>query len=541
MGWGGGQPAVGLAGLSPAPFVDGSVVGPATRARLARSVGLLSSQWRWWVSHQAGAAASRGPPRRRRGWPGRCVGRVGRPGWPAEVQPLAGRPSRTGGSSVIGARSRAANGSVSLVSRVADRWSWPGRGRWLLGPAGVRVGRPWLPVGSPRLVGTVGTAGLGRWWLTSTRGTAPSQASRWQPSGSRGPTRPSSPRPRRAGPQAVHGDREVGWMPPVGQPPGRQSPAGQLGQARRAAGRRCGCLARTGRANGSRAAMPVWPASANPRRPHPSQLAASHSPRRHDAAQPGGVRRREQPPAVAAPGPAGLPGGPGGGPLDQDRFGLDGDIGRGAPGCRGPAPRHGLGSFRRRPTPERSPGAAEQARAGPGPRPRRARSQPAVEGRGGSAPAPAASTDGECLEPRAFQPVRQPPQPPDPLGLTPSGRPAGSWPASPGCPTALNPPGELAEYCSSPGSTLSTPTRTQAPIRQCGQVPEAPRPATTTQPQHPRARGLPGNPDSSARRLHGANHPDPRPPPQLPARDPKARPGPGAESGPNRHPPTPLA
>jgi hypothetical protein len=90
VGWGGGQPTISLADQPPAPLVDRPMMRPAQQRQPGKTQPLSRT-----------ARAVR--------WAA-CTTRVARPtssGW-------VGEPPRAGGSSATAARSRSANGSVSV-------------------------------------------------------------------------------------------------------------------------------------------------------------------------------------------------------------------------------------------------------------------------------------------------------------------------------------------------------------------------------------------------------------------------------------------
>ena len=197
-----------------------------TRARLARSVGPPWSQWRrWWASHQARGPVAVGQDTAAvADGQGGALGGLDDPAGPADLQRLGGRTPEDRGEQ--GRRG-------------------PQPGRQPVGPRSPAAGVPaggWIgcPVSGRGLLvvlgaGVVAGVVLARVWrVTRTRVTAPSQASRWQASGSSGPGPADLPtQPHRAAEEAVqvHGDRQLGADPTgLGEPAALQAAAGQLGQ-----------------------------------------------------------------------------------------------------------------------------------------------------------------------------------------------------------------------------------------------------------------------------------------------------------------------
>ena len=130
MGWGGGQPAVGLAGQPPAALMDGPMVGPVHQGQVGQVGGVAVQPGPQVV----GVAPGRGPLAVGDHPAAVAAGQGGAlAGWttrPADVQRLAGRPPRTGASGAIAARSRAARPSSMPWVAVADlslsvRSLWP--------------------------------------------------------------------------------------------------------------------------------------------------------------------------------------------------------------------------------------------------------------------------------------------------------------------------------------------------------------------------------------------------------------------------------
>ena len=234
------------------------------------------------------------------------LGDLDDPAGPADLQRLGRRTPKDRGNSATAAHSRTPNPSTPpgsratgpstpLGSRPTGRPSRPGSrtiGRSCLLGSGATG--PWSVLGAwpPGPWSVLWPGSEWRWLLgwrvTSTRVTAPSQASRRHASGSSGPTPPTSPptawcRPRRLSRSTV--TVSCGRTPPLW---GSRPPS----NARRANSVRASALrwlplrlslASAGRASGSRAASRVWPASGsnNPSTATiPSKVGASQSPRR---------------------------------------------------------------------------------------------------------------------------------------------------------------------------------------------------------------------------------------------------------------------
>ena len=189
------------------PAEQGQVgqVGGAAMQPVAQVVGVAPGQGPLAVGEDTAAVADR---------QGGALGGLDDPGGPADLQRLGGgaRPgSGAAAASRLGAGPPARRSHSDEVGVGPGRW---GRGRGRDG--GGRDG------------------GWGGWRVTSTRVTAPSQASRRQASGSRGPAQPSSPPtapgwPRRLSRSTI--TLSWGRTPPVwGSRPPSRAAAGQFGQ-----------------------------------------------------------------------------------------------------------------------------------------------------------------------------------------------------------------------------------------------------------------------------------------------------------------------
>ena len=385
----------------PAALMDGPVVGSAEQGEVgqvggaamepvAQVVGFAPAQGSGAVGEDTAAVAH---------GQGGALGGLDDPGGPADFQGLGGGAPRVGGS----------------------RGGGPEPGRQPVGPAGV-VGFGWWPQRSGRGVRVVpGRWGRGRgggwpgcWRVTSTRVTAPSQASRRHASGSSGPAQPTSPPTASGWPSRLSRSTitlSCGRTPPVwgSRPPSRWRRANSV----RASALRWLPLrvsvASAGRANGSRAASRLWPASgsSNPSTATmPSKVGASHNPRRawrrsRSRSAPSGSatwsRWPSEPPQPTWVQPSGR--------LDQHRFGLGGDVvgqvvGAGGQdlgvGDRQLPVAHGLGGFGQR-SPEQGPGGPD------GPAGRAGRS-----GAAGCAARPRSSRPAGRLRPRRPRGRRRP-------------------------------------------------------------------------------------------------------------------------------------
>ena len=295
MRWGGGQPAIGVAGQPPAALMDRPVMGPAHQ----RQVGQVGGAAMEPVDQMVGLAPGRGRSQPATAQPPSRTTRAAR--WAAETTRLA-RPPPAAGS-----------GHPQGPGKPGRRRPEPGRQAAIA--AGFVAGSCW-PVGMEPSWWLVG------WRLTRTRVTAPSRPAAGTPRGPAGRDRRSPPRPPGAK-QAVqvHGHQQLGP-----HPTGPRQPAGfklRRASSARASARRWLPLrsssALAGRASGSNAASRLWPASGSSRpltATMPSQVAASHNPaagalfgpgrrcrgRRPAAAgddppQPGWVSRGPPPPA----------------------------------------------------------------------------------------------------------------------------------------------------------------------------------------------------------------------------------------------------
>ena len=203
MWWGGGQPAVGVAGQPPAALMDRPMVGSAQQGQVGQVGGAAVEP----VAQMVGLAPGRGPVAAGHRTAavaddqGGALGGGDDPAGPADLQRLGGGAPKGRGE--------------------------PGRRRLEPGRQAGLVAGSWATGGRRR--------GSGGWWwrVTSTRVTAPSQASRRQVSGSSGQgppvSPPSPPGPRRLSRSTV--TSSWGRTPPVwGSWPALQGAAGQLGQ-----------------------------------------------------------------------------------------------------------------------------------------------------------------------------------------------------------------------------------------------------------------------------------------------------------------------
>src|SRR5829696_9311922 len=144
VGWGGGQPAIRLAGQPPAALMDRAVVGPAHQGQIGQVGGAAMEP----VPQMVGVAPGQGPftvgedtapsrtarAARWAGWTTRVV-RPTSSGW-------VGAPPRIRGSRAVAAWSRAASRSVPL------RW-WAWGGGWALGSEAAGGGSsPWTSLGA---------------------------------------------------------------------------------------------------------------------------------------------------------------------------------------------------------------------------------------------------------------------------------------------------------------------------------------------------------------------------------------------------------
>ena len=341
------------------------------------------------------------------------------PAGAADLQRLGGAAAKGGGSRLAAAWSRAARPSSppgrSLVGRGhrgRPSWSW--------------------------------VVGGGRWRVTRTRVTAPSQASRRHASGCSGPTQPASP-PRPPGwPSRLSRSTVTsswGRTPPLWG----SRPASRLRRASsaRASARRWPPLrassALAGRASGSSAASRVWPASGSnspSTATMPSQVGDSHSPAADGAVRPGRRRPRGRRPGTGGRRPAAAGAGPAGGPPRPAPVRPRRRGGRAGPGCRGQHAGRGPGRWlavgqglggRGQGTAEQGPGGPHQAAAAaPAPIRSRARSQPAVEPAWMPCSAPAAPRASTAASSPSHWPSRrssQPPQVQDPVGPGGVGQP----------------------------------------------------------------------------------------------------------------------
>ena len=166
MWWGGGQPAVGVAGQPPAALMDRAMVGSAQQ----REVGEVGGAAMQPMSEMVGFAPGRGPVTAGQTQPPSRTTRAVR--WAGVTTRLV-RPTSSGW---VGAPPRVGG------SRVAAAWSQPARP-----PSPPEPSWWWV-----------------RWRVTSTRVTAPSQANRRHASGSSGQGPPvSPPRPPGWGPRRL--------------------------------------------------------------------------------------------------------------------------------------------------------------------------------------------------------------------------------------------------------------------------------------------------------------------------------------------------
>ena len=188
--WGGGQAPVGVAVKPPAALVDRAVVGPADQGQVVQVGGAAMEP----MSEMVGFAPGRGPLAAGEGAAavaddqGGALGGGDDPAGPADLQRLGrGTPKGRGEP----ARRRPQPGRQAPIAAVVA-------GRVVV--AGVEV---WWLVG---------------WRVTSTRVTAPSQASRRHASGSSGPAPPASPpRPPGRSSRLSRSTVTVSWgrTPPV--------------------------------------------------------------------------------------------------------------------------------------------------------------------------------------------------------------------------------------------------------------------------------------------------------------------------------------
>ncbi len=264
----------------PAALMDGPVMGPAEQGQVgqvggaamepvAQVVGVAPGQGSGAVGEDTAAVAD--------GQGGALAG-LDDPGGPSDLQ-------RLGGGATQGRGQQGRRGPEPGRQPVPCPARGPGQAAlWLgvplPGPGSVPVAR-WGR-------GRGGAGGQRCWRVTSTRVTAPSQASRRHASGSSGPAQPTSPptapgRPRRLSRSTI--TLSCGRTPPAwgSRPPSR---------ARRASSVRASALrwlplrvsvASAGRASGSNAASRVWPASGSnspSTATMPSKVGANHNPRR---------------------------------------------------------------------------------------------------------------------------------------------------------------------------------------------------------------------------------------------------------------------
>ena len=113
VGWGGGQPAIRLAGQLPAPLMDRAMMDPAQQGQIgqirraavqpmAQMMGLAPDQRPLAAGERTATVTDR---------QGGALGGVHDPAGPADLQRLGRGTPRTGGSSAIAARSRSARRS----------------------------------------------------------------------------------------------------------------------------------------------------------------------------------------------------------------------------------------------------------------------------------------------------------------------------------------------------------------------------------------------------------------------------------------------
>ena len=217
--WGGGELTVGAAGEPPAALMDRPMVGPAQQGQIGQIGGAAVQP----VAQMMGLAPGQRPlavgedTTPVTDGQGGALGGLDDSGGPPDLQRLGGGATKDRGSKAVAARSRAASPSIPLESRgsggASPLGSWPG---WC-----------W-PLG---------------WRVTRTRVTAPSQASRWQASGSSGPAQPTSPptasgRPSRLSRSTVTvswGRTPPDWGSwPASRPGGPARPGHQRGVGHRA-------------------------------------------------------------------------------------------------------------------------------------------------------------------------------------------------------------------------------------------------------------------------------------------------------------------
>ena len=257
---------------------------------------------------------------------GGALGGVDDPGGPPHFQGWVGAPARVGGSRVMAARSCPVR-------------SWVWLGSWVGGPGGPR---PCVPA----LRGRRGRAGGSCWRVTSTRVTAPSQASRRHASGSSGPAQPTSP-PTAMGvaQEAVQVHRHAQLRPDptgLGQPAALQVAAGQLSQG--ISLRSLPLLCRWRRPGGpsapgrpARSGRPRAP-TAHPRRPCRQRSGPATTRGGHGGAPAPDRRHPGRPPGARGPGAAAADRVQPSTRLDQHRFSRRGTC-RSGGGCRRPGPR----------------------------------------------------------------------------------------------------------------------------------------------------------------------------------------------------------